>query len=257
MSDPLVLLFLNPALREPNKPQVTVRRGTKWLNTDGQRIVVRETGTETDLATGYIQTTAAFPLNEVPQSLLDDEHDPQCRTPEGLMAAMVRAYPDITPDETVTVVVFFVDDPTAEAKTLADEAGDAPTVDEMLARLEAAEATPTPSIAEQLADFQPVIDFVPATFTRLFAGNATASVRRGVKQLVPCMGVARDKETDEQRPIRITRVTVLRVRDLTLNDAWESGFSSVEGLRAELRGFYPGLGDDPEEFVTSLRIERV
>lgn len=37
---------------------------------------------------------------------LRDEHDPACRTPEGLLAVMQQLYPGFQADETVTLVHF-------------------------------------------------------------------------------------------------------------------------------------------------------
>ncbi len=272
--DPLVLFFLNPALRDPGQPQVTVRLGKKWLGTENQRISIRRTGEKSEIADGIIWSTFFCTLSTVPQESLDLEHDEACRTPEGLLVARKREYEDITPDDGVTVVTFSVDSLASERGatslvplgTLAEQhdvvlepsPGETPDVDEMLAALQAEEATPPrPSIADELREFEPVIDFVSATFTRLFSGNASASVRRGVKQLVPGPAFARDKESDEKRLIFITRVSVLRFRFLNLADAWENGLTSLEELQTELRGFYPGLGDDPEEMVTLLRLARV
>ncbi len=132
------------------------------------------------------------------------------------------------------------------------------SVDEMLAALQAEDDAPqNPTAAEELREFQPMINFVSATYTRLFSGNASSSVRRGVKGFMPGAAVARDKDNDEERDVFITRVSVLRFRHLTLADAWESGLTSRDDLKDELRGFYPGLGDDPEEMVTLLRFVRV
>jgi len=104
------LLFLNPVLKDPGQLQTTVRKGEKWLGLDADQISVRRTGfEEIELATGWIFQTETCLARFVPQRLLDLEHDENCRTPFGLGLALGRAYPDIVPDDVVTVVTFFLD----------------------------------------------------------------------------------------------------------------------------------------------------
>ena len=106
---PLDLLFLNPILRPDGGPMVTVRKGTKWLGTDGREIIIRRTGDEgNEIARGRIISTDVYALQAIPEDLLLEEHDDLCRTLLGLGIAMGQAYPDIKPTDDVTIVTFTV-----------------------------------------------------------------------------------------------------------------------------------------------------
>lgn len=103
------LLFLDPALQPAGVEQVTVRKGDKWLDAEGEEVSIRETGREdVEIARGRIIGTTLVRLDQVPEEDLKREHAESCRTPLGLGIAMGRAYPDITPSDLVTVVRFEV-----------------------------------------------------------------------------------------------------------------------------------------------------
>jgi hypothetical protein len=85
------LLFSNN-VHEKGTTQVTIRLGTKWLDLDPlERVCLMSTSGE-DMRLATVQFVAKYALGSIPQHLLDMEHDPSCRTPEGLFAEMVKVY---------------------------------------------------------------------------------------------------------------------------------------------------------------------
>lgn len=80
----------------------SVRRGARWHGVRAARI---------ELGAG--RHSAPLPLrtelrrfDTLTAADLRDEHDPACRTPQGLLAVMQGLYPGFQPDETVTLVHF-------------------------------------------------------------------------------------------------------------------------------------------------------
>ena len=103
------MLFIDPQLSDPGQLQVTVRHGIKWAGTDGQAVDIFDAANPTvPLASGQVVSTFQCKLSEVPAESLALEHAADCRTQEGLMATMERAYPGIQPTADVTVVTFAV-----------------------------------------------------------------------------------------------------------------------------------------------------
>ncbi len=102
------LEFLNPEWHCGDN--VTIRLGDKWLKKSfvGQVVNVKRTGLEEILATGIIDEVRLCPFKDVSLHDLWAEHDPDCRTPNGLVNAMLRAYPDFTLDSWVTVIHFVI-----------------------------------------------------------------------------------------------------------------------------------------------------
>lgn len=101
MPDPAPLLgFVLPQFHTGRN--TSVRRGSRWHGVARARI---------ELGDGH--HSAALPLHTelrcfdtLTANDLRDEHDPACRTPEGLAVVMRRLYPGFTQDETVTLVHF-------------------------------------------------------------------------------------------------------------------------------------------------------
>jgi hypothetical protein len=97
---PPLLGFSNPKFHTGRN--TSVRRGDRWHGVAQARIeqgAGRHTGPlplHTELRRFDMLTAAD----------LRDEHDPACRTPEGLLAVMQRLYPGFQADETVTLVHF-------------------------------------------------------------------------------------------------------------------------------------------------------
>jgi len=88
------LRFLKPEFRKGLN--YTVRLGDKWRHTDINEMVwIETTGIGKSInAVAQIQRVIYCRLAELPQEVLDKEHDPECHTWEGLLRAMQAAYPD-------------------------------------------------------------------------------------------------------------------------------------------------------------------
>lgn len=89
------LRFLNPDIQEGLN--LTVRNGSKWADLKcGEALRVVKTGEE-DTELGRVVVINAVRrsvLDGLPSDLLRYEHDPSCRSPEGLRKALDEAYPD-------------------------------------------------------------------------------------------------------------------------------------------------------------------
>ncbi|MNN55224.1 hypothetical protein D3C81_1700860 [compost metagenome] len=97
---PPLLGFANPQFHTGRN--TSVRRGDRWHGVAQARI-------EQDAG----RHSGPLPLltelrrfNTLTAADLSDEHDPACRTPEGLLAVMQRLYPGFQADEIVTLVHF-------------------------------------------------------------------------------------------------------------------------------------------------------
>jgi len=104
-----ILQFLNPQWHYG--PNITIRLGDKWHQNALARdtVVVVRTGEEDKfLARGVIESIMYIPFLEVSLSDLLEEHDPECRTPHGLVYAMLCAYPDFKLSDMVTVIRFII-----------------------------------------------------------------------------------------------------------------------------------------------------
>lgn len=113
------LLFLNPALNDG--VNLTVRNGTKWADvTPGERLTVRRSYAELDgrakddePAIATVTVLGAQVVNFADarsepgiNAALAFEHDPACRTFDGLLTAMERAYGEGQVSAEVTFVWF-------------------------------------------------------------------------------------------------------------------------------------------------------
>lgn len=86
---------------------LTTRLGSKWLNKviPGDNVLISNLdGSEVSQATVVSVLIQTF--KDIPLSLLKFEHDPSCRTHEGLLKEMNRVYPECTNDSTVTIILF-------------------------------------------------------------------------------------------------------------------------------------------------------
>ncbi|WP_449465660.1 hypothetical protein [Stenotrophomonas humi] len=101
MPDSLPLLgFANPQFHTGRN--TSVRRGDRWHGIAQVRI-----------EQGAGRHSAPLPLltelrrfDTLTTADLHDEHDPACRTPEGLLTVMRQLYPEFQADEIVTLVHF-------------------------------------------------------------------------------------------------------------------------------------------------------
>lgn len=93
---------------------VTVRRGEKWLGLEKDEPLLLKSAKYGDNEHPAIRAVAITSLlvsfNSIPESILKHEHDPKCHTRDGLYEAMCRAYPTFRTDETVTIVLYYVEE---------------------------------------------------------------------------------------------------------------------------------------------------
>ncbi len=101
MTDPLPLLgFANPQFHTGRN--TSVRRGNRWHGVPQARIE-QAAGVHSQPLALHTELRRFDTLTSVD---LRDEHDPRCRTPEGLLAVMQQLYPGFQRDEAVTLVHF-------------------------------------------------------------------------------------------------------------------------------------------------------
>ena len=105
-----VLYFLNPVF--VGGENITVRRGTKWDNAPKKEVYIVDTKDplkedgETKVLHVVDISTRVFRFSDLRDSDLISEHDPKCRTVEGLLSVMKRTYPGFDERELVTIVSF-------------------------------------------------------------------------------------------------------------------------------------------------------
>lgn len=94
-------------VHEVDKLQVTVRRGTKWSDLSPRELVaLSEIGGGSKRAAEVVFVHKCL-LGDVPESSLEYEHDPSCRTLCGLKMGLDRVYGDrVGDDEIVTMVCY-------------------------------------------------------------------------------------------------------------------------------------------------------
>jgi hypothetical protein len=97
---PPILKFSNPVFN--NGRNLSVRRGEKWRGVEFAMI---------ELGGGEVSplirlSTTTYDFNELRDEMLADEHDPACRTVDGLFKVMCEVYPGFSRNEAVTLVRF-------------------------------------------------------------------------------------------------------------------------------------------------------
>jgi len=112
------LLFLNPTFHPGDN--YTVRLGKKWHDrvSVGEHVYLAETGAEElPLHEARISGKYLFKLDDLPQHVLDCEHNPRCRTRDGMKAGMREAYPDVVDwdEQEMTVLRFSLTPPSGES----------------------------------------------------------------------------------------------------------------------------------------------
>jgi hypothetical protein len=91
---------------------ITVRRGLEWFRKGlipGQTITlcVCPPGQDhTVVGQARVAFVMAALIETIPDELMKYEHEPSCRTKEGLLAAMSRVLGEVWADEIVTVIGF-------------------------------------------------------------------------------------------------------------------------------------------------------
>ena len=108
------LLFQNPVFEIGGPNNVSVRKGDKWAVNFGHQVVgqafdIVETGKEdVVIHTARLVGLMVIDMNLIDQKDLNLEHDPSCRTKDGLLSEMRKVYGEdqIAEDEMVTVLEF-------------------------------------------------------------------------------------------------------------------------------------------------------
>jgi hypothetical protein len=80
----------------------TVRRGARWHGVPAAHLRLADGSLSPPVA---LQTELRA-FRDIDVDALRFEHDPDCRTPQGLLAQMGIHYPGFSPDETVTLCHF-------------------------------------------------------------------------------------------------------------------------------------------------------
>jgi hypothetical protein len=107
------LMFLSPIQAKSPHPSgilLTVRRTTEWAGQvqcdEVVDLVETGKGKFGEAIIHSCLTTLFRRLKPQESTTLQLEHDPECRKYDGLLAAMIRAYPGFAENETVTLVFY-------------------------------------------------------------------------------------------------------------------------------------------------------
>lgn len=100
--EPKRLEFSNPVFK-PGR-NITVRRGRKWSVESIAAVQVGMSLVVVELS------SLTYMFSQLSDHILRDEHDPSCRTVDGLFKEMCRVYPGFDRNEEVTVVTFYLPD---------------------------------------------------------------------------------------------------------------------------------------------------
>jgi hypothetical protein len=96
--------FLN-GVHHPGE-NVTVRRGYKWANRKiGELVRLTTEGKDTGMF-AFIRKIIIKPFWMIEDSEIQKEHDSECRTKEGLLAAMKKAYGDFRQTEPCVLLTY-------------------------------------------------------------------------------------------------------------------------------------------------------
>ena len=98
------LLFSNPTFHDGIN--VTVRSGYKWADALGEIVEVSDAEQTQEPEMAHVLGVLTTKLNTIPESILAQEHDPKCKTLEGITEVMKDIYGDIADDAPVTVLFF-------------------------------------------------------------------------------------------------------------------------------------------------------
>ncbi|QDJ96540.1 hypothetical protein Xoosp13_354 [Xanthomonas phage Xoo-sp13] len=98
----MLLEFTNPVFN--NGLNATVRRGRKWEH--ARHAVVKLATNHTVYTDGMVTRTIKF--SELEACDVKHEHDPACRTIDGLFKVMQEVYPGFTREEDVTLIYFII-----------------------------------------------------------------------------------------------------------------------------------------------------
>lgn len=94
---------------KPGQQGYTVRKGTKWADAKGKKIELCEClhGGHQVVGEGVVLNVWSGKFKDVPQNVLQNEHEESARTYQGLLASMRRAYgPGFSEDDEVTYLQY-------------------------------------------------------------------------------------------------------------------------------------------------------
>lgn len=87
---------------------LTVRRGSKWHGYAGKVLNAVDATNHKFIGKAHITSTQLRHFPELTAEILEAEHEPKDRTPEGLLESMKNAYPSFDPAEEVTLIWFYM-----------------------------------------------------------------------------------------------------------------------------------------------------
>lgn len=99
------LLFSNPVFHDGIN--VTVRNGYKWADSLGEIVEVVDTEQTQEPTMAHVLGVLITKMNKIPESILQHEHDPSCRTIKGITTEMRRVYGEDLKDDAPVTVLFF------------------------------------------------------------------------------------------------------------------------------------------------------
>jgi hypothetical protein len=99
------LLFSNPVFH--GGVNVTCRNGYKWADALHEIVKVADTDNVSEWQYAHILGVMTMKLDKIPETILSLEHDPECRTTDGIITEMKRVYGDELKDDAPTTVLFF------------------------------------------------------------------------------------------------------------------------------------------------------
>jgi hypothetical protein len=99
------LYFSNPVFHKGIN--VTCRNGYKWSDSQGELVNIKDPETEEYYGKAHILGVLTCKLDKIPEGVLALEHDPSCRTTEGIITEMRRVYGEDLKQDAPTTVLFF------------------------------------------------------------------------------------------------------------------------------------------------------
>jgi hypothetical protein len=102
----LKLKFRNPIFDEINL-KLTIRLGVKWLDKEGRGAYVTDSHGKIEYGYASIIKTELVRFCDIKAKDLEFQHDPDCRSYNGIWNTMKLIYPDMTERSWVTLVFFY------------------------------------------------------------------------------------------------------------------------------------------------------
>ena len=102
------ILFGDFVFRPDVEPNVTIRRGTKWLGAYGEYIARPSNKSDKRQQKIRIVATEIYRFSDLPARVIEFEHIEECMSYNNLLLAMESAYDDFDITQYVTVVYFYL-----------------------------------------------------------------------------------------------------------------------------------------------------